>query len=124
MDGTKIIAGAPDLLELDKRLRAVGADIENVALEFVDLEDDYTGAQAEIDLVLEGPRREVLAIEIKRSLAPELGKGYRLAFADVGARRGYFVMPRGEKYPLAKGVEAIALVDLVELLRSEWGSPT
>jgi predicted AAA+ superfamily ATPase len=83
-----------------------------------------TGAQAEIDLVLEGPRREVLAIEIKRSLTPELGKGYRFAFADVGARRGYFVMPRGEKHPLAKGIEAIALVELVDLLRSEWGGPT
>lgn len=68
-----------------------------------------TSAQAEIDLVLEGPKRQVLAIEIKRTLSPTLSKGYRLGYYDIGATRGVVVMPEGESFPLAKNVEAIPL---------------
>ena len=72
-----------------------------------------TSAGAELDLVLEGPARETLAVEIQRSLAPRVGRGFHLAMEDVGASRGVFVLPRGDRYPLAPGVEAMALGDVL-----------
>jgi len=44
-----------------------------------------TSAQADIDLVLEGPRRQVLAIDVRRTTAPVAGKGILLRCEDVGA---------------------------------------
>ena len=82
-----------------------------------------SAAQAEIDLVLEGPKKQVLAVEIKRTLSPSLSKGFVNAFADLGATRGFVVMPEGERFPLRTDVEAIALRDwiaeLPDLLRSD-----
>lgn len=75
-----------------------------------------TSAQAEIDLVLEGPRREVIAIEIKRSLAPKISRGFRNGYEDIGATRGIFVTPTGDRFPLAEGVEAIPLQECIEVL--------
>ncbi len=72
-----------------------------------------TSAQAEIDLVLEGPRRQVIAIEIKRTLSPTLGKGFRLGFEDIGGTKGFVVIPAGTRFPLAEQVEAVPLCDLV-----------
>ena len=70
-----------------------------------------TSAGAELDLVLEGPGGDTIAVEIKRSLAPKVGRGFHLAMEDVGASRGVFVMPRGERYPLGPGIEAVGLSD-------------
>jgi predicted AAA+ superfamily ATPase len=81
-----------------------------------------TSAQAEIDLVLEGPRRRVLAIEIKRTLAPTLSKGFRLGFEDIGATHGLVVMPGGDRFPLATKVEAISLRELIGELPALLGS--
>jgi predicted AAA+ superfamily ATPase len=75
-----------------------------------------TSAQAEIDLVLEGPGAQVVAIEIKRTLAPRVGKGFRLGCGDIGATAGYYVMPAGEASPLAPDVEAVPLDLLIERL--------
>lgn len=75
-----------------------------------------TSAQAEIDLILEGPRRQVLAIEIKRSLAPVPGKGFLLGCEDVGATRRYLVMPDGEAHAVGHVTEALALAELVRRL--------
>lgn len=77
-----------------------------------------TSAQAEIDLVLEGPRRRVIAVEIKRTLSPVLSKGFRLGFVDVAATEGFVVMPAGSRFPLAEQVEALPLSDLVAELPS------
>jgi predicted AAA+ superfamily ATPase len=68
-----------------------------------------SAAQAEIDLVLEGPRGDVLAIEIKRSLTPSISKGFRLGYDDIGATRGFFVVPAGDRYPLMDAVEVVPL---------------
>ena len=81
-----------------------------------------TSSQAEVDLVLEGPKRQVLAIEIKRTLSPQLTKGFRMAFADLGATRGYFVMPAGESYPLAPQVEAIPLREFSRAMQQTFAS--
>ncbi len=40
-DGLRIIASAPDLVELDGLLRAIGEDPERVLLEFIDADDSF-----------------------------------------------------------------------------------
>lgn len=80
-----------------------------------------TSAQAEIDLVLEGPRRQVLAIEVKRSLAPTLSRGFHLGFADVQATRGFCVMPAGSAFPMAPKVEAMPLLEFLSTVREIVG---
>ncbi len=76
-----------------------------------------TSAQAEIDLVLDGPKRQVFAIEIKRTLSPQPGKGFQRGFADIAATRGFCVMPAGESFPLAEKIEAVPLVEFLATLR-------
>jgi len=75
-----------------------------------------TSAQAEIDLVLEGPHRQIWAVEIKRTLSPVLGRGFHNGFADIGATRGFVVIPEGKRFPLAKDVEAVPLREWIEEL--------
>lgn len=80
-----------------------------------------SSGQAEIDLVLEGPKRQVLAVEIKRTLSPSLTKGFHSACADIGAKRGMVVMPAGERYPLHRGVDAIPLREWIAELQHLFG---
>ena len=81
-----------------------------------------TSAQAEIDLVLEGPGGRVTAIEVKRTLMPAVSKGFRLSCDDIGAAAGgrFYCIPTGERYPIGHGTDAIALRDLVDLLMAQW----
>jgi uncharacterized protein len=72
-----------------------------------------SAAQAEVDLVLEGPKRQVLAIEIKRTLSPSLSKGFVNAFIDIGATQGFVVMPDGDRFPMRADVEALSLRDWI-----------
>lgn len=44
LDGSRIVAAAPDLLELDQRVNAAGEDPEQVGLEFIDLRPIRLGA--------------------------------------------------------------------------------
>ena len=75
-----------------------------------------TSAGAEIDLLLELPNGELWAIEIKRSLAPALEKGFHFARADLNPARCFVVYSGQEHYPLAEGVEVISLRAMAELL--------
>lgn len=76
-----------------------------------------TAAGAEIDLVLERGPKERYAIEIKRSLAPSLSKGFYLGCEDIGAEKRFLVYPGKERFPMAKDVTAIPLSEMVtELL--------
>ena len=71
-----------------------------------------TATGVEIDLILEvpGPRR--WAIEIKRGLAPRVGKGFRIALDDVKPDRAFVVYGGVDRYPVRGGVEAIGLREL------------
>jgi predicted AAA+ superfamily ATPase len=76
-----------------------------------------TAAGAEIDLLLSLPgRRKPWAIEIKRSLAPRLERGFHLASESIRPERSFVVYAGSERYALAGEVEAIALVDLCAAL--------
>lgn len=66
-----------------------------------------TSGQAEIDLVLEGPKQEVWAVEIKRSSAPKVSKGFHLASEDVKATKKIVVYPGQDRFPIANNTEAI-----------------
>ena len=78
-----------------------------------------TAAGAEIDLVLEGPGQQVWAIEIKRSSAPKVSKGFHLGCEDIKATRRFVVYSGQDHYPMATGVEVIGLQPLLELLGTQ-----
>jgi len=78
-----------------------------------------TAAGAEIDLVLDlsgGARR---AIEIKRGLAPKLGRGFYHACADLNPTRSFVVYSGWERYSMAPGIEDISLEDLARELAEQ-----
>lgn len=72
-----------------------------------------TAAGAEIDLVLERGGQDRYAIEIKRSLAPSLSKGFYLGCEDIGATKRFLVYPGTERYPMTGNAEAIPLAEMV-----------
>lgn len=77
-----------------------------------------TAAGAELDLVLDMPGGERWAIEIKRSSAPKLDRGFRAAIEDVRPAKAFVVYGGSERYPKGDGAEAIGLRDLThELIR-------
>ncbi|KQP19526.1 ATPase [Pseudorhodoferax sp. Leaf265] len=77
-----------------------------------------THAGAEIDLVLEQGGRPAIAIEIKRSTAPSLDKGFGVACDDLGITERYVVYPGTERFPLRQGATALGLRELAQLLRA------
>ena len=66
-----------------------------------------TAHGAEADLVLELRRGETWVIEIKRSSAPTVSKGFHLAAADVRAARKLLVAPVAAPYPMRDGIEVM-----------------
>ena len=75
-----------------------------------------TVAGAEIDLVLEASDVSRTAIEIKRTLSPKLTRAFRESMETLNADRGFYIIPEGERYPMADNVEAISLSSYLELL--------
>ena len=71
-----------------------------------------TGAGAEVDLVLRWPGDEVWLVEVKRSLAPKLERGFRSAWADLAPRRGFVVYPGDDRYLIDNDVHGINVRDL------------
>ena len=78
-----------------------------------------TAAGAEIDLVLDLPKRGRWAIEIKRGLVPKVEKGFHHACDDLEPARRVVVYSGDERYPLGSGIEALGVRALAaELARS------
>lgn len=71
---------------------------------------------AEIDLLFERGGKIEMAIEIKRSTAPKVPRGFNLACGVVKAREAYLVHGGTESWPMSDGVTAIALIDLMHKL--------
>lgn len=79
-----------------------------------------TPAGAKIDLILEFSGKEKWAIEIKRSSAPSLSKGYYIACQDVQPQKQYVVYSGSDRFSMGNGITAIPLFDLMqELLQME-----
>ena len=77
-----------------------------------------TAVGAEIDLVLELPGRGAWAVEIKRSSAPSVSKGFHLACDDIRAARRLVVSAANARFPMAGGIEHLPLLDLMQELRA------
>jgi uncharacterized protein len=75
-----------------------------------------SSTQTEIDLVLEGPDDEVWAIEIKRSAAPQISRGFHTAAEDIIATRKFVVYPGSERFPMGQSTEAIGLIEFLRLV--------
>ena len=103
----------------------VGASWEGFVIENL-LSDAYprtrasfyrTSAGAELDLVLEIPGfQRPIAIEIKRSLTPSLGKGFHNAINDIEPERAFVVYAGEERYPVGESTEVIGLREMALLL--------
>jgi len=72
-----------------------------------------THAKAEVDLVLESASGEITAVEIKRTLSPKLTPGFLESMETLGAKRGYFITPGGDSFPLSAKVEATSLLEFL-----------
>lgn len=71
---------------------------------------------AEIDLLLVWPNGKKWAIEIKRSLAPKLERGFYAACADLHPSKRWVIYPGNDRFWLSKDVEVVSLVRLVQEL--------
>jgi predicted AAA+ superfamily ATPase len=77
-----------------------------------------TAVGAEIDLLLTLPDRQLWAIEVKRSSAPKVEKGFHIACADLQPHKRFVVYPGTERIPLGQGTEAIGLHALATALQA------
>ena len=75
-------------------------------------------AGAEIDLVMELPGDRIWTMEIKRDLAPSVGKGFRAALDDVRSDKAFLVHGGSDRYPKGGGVEAVGLMALARELEA------
>lgn len=75
-----------------------------------------TAVGAEIDLLLELPGNKVWAIEIKRSSAPTITRGFHVACDDVAATRRIVVSSANATFPMAGGIEHLPLLVLMHEL--------
>ncbi|MCE4557249.1 DUF4143 domain-containing protein [Pelomonas cellulosilytica] len=72
-------------------------------------------AGTELDIVIErGSRR--LGLEVKFSAAPQVGRGFWQALADLQPERSAVVAPVARRYPLKDGVEVLPVRDVMAWL--------
>lgn len=72
---------------------------------------------AEIDLVLERGGTVEMAVEIKRTTAPDVSKGFRLACTAMQPSEAYVVHGGADAWPMRDGVTATSLEGLMQRLR-------
>jgi uncharacterized protein len=75
-----------------------------------------TAAGAEIDLVLDLPKGERWAIEIKRGLSAKPEKGFHIASEDLQPARRFVVYSGDERFPVSADLEAIGLRELAQVV--------
>lgn len=71
-----------------------------------------TSGGAEVDLLLSLPGGALWALEVKRSLAPKVERGFHAACEDLQPQRKLLVYPGHEVFPMAHGVQAMPLAQL------------
>jgi uncharacterized protein len=75
-----------------------------------------SSAGAECDLLLTFPDQTTWAIEIKRSLAPRLKKGFYFVKDDIKPTASFVVYPGTETFSIAEDVKAIGLTAMLQLI--------
>ena len=76
-----------------------------------------TSNGAEIDLLLTLPGGALWAIEVKRSSALKLERGFHEACADLKPTKRFVVYPGSDRFPLNNATDAIGVVALARLLQ-------
>lgn len=76
-----------------------------------------TSAGAEIDLVIEKSDKERYAIEIKRSRAPSVSRGFHIGCEDIKASKRFIVYPGMEVFQVTKEIMAIPILNMMKELR-------
>lgn len=79
-----------------------------------------SAAGAEVDLLLALPSNQLWAVEIKRSSAPKIEKGFHIACKDLKPSKQFVIYAGDEHYPLSEQIEAISLGDFL-LMASQEG---
>ncbi len=77
-----------------------------------------TSAGAELDLVLRLPGGDIWAIEIKRTTAPKVSRGFYVGAEDIKASRKLLIYAGEHDVPVAEGVRAVPLEQGIGLLRA------
>ncbi len=77
-----------------------------------------TSNGTEVDLVLTLPGGKLWAIEIKRSSAPKVERGFHSGCADLDPQKRFIVYPGTERFPLDDITDAIGIVGLAKTLQS------
>lgn len=80
-----------------------------------------TSNGAEIDLLLRLPNGELWAIEVKRSSAPRMERGFHSACADLNPQQRFIVYAGTERFPLDDTTDAIGVAALAKALREFAG---
>jgi len=75
-----------------------------------------TSVGAELDLVLRLPSGDIWAVEIKRTTAPKVSRGFHTGAEDIGANRKLLVYAGEHEVPVAKDIRALPLSHAIELL--------
>jgi predicted AAA+ superfamily ATPase len=71
-----------------------------------------TSGGAAIDLLLAWPGGDLWAIEVKRSSAPKVERGFYSACDDLNPSQKWLVYPGPEAYPISADIQAISLQGL------------
>lgn len=77
-----------------------------------------TSHGAELDLVFTLPGGKLWAMEVQRSPAPTLGKGFHSACADLNPAKRFVVYPGNDRFAIDPNTTAIGVVALTHLLRN------
>ena len=80
-----------------------------------------TSNGTEIDLLLTLPNGELWAIEVKRSSAPKMERGFHSACADLNPQQRFIVYAGTERFPLDDTTDAIGVAALAKALREFAG---
>jgi len=90
--------------------------IENIISKYNDWEHYFyrTADGSEIDLVLVKGLK-VIAIEIKTSLTPKVGKGFWIAINDIKATKSFIIAPVNQIYPYKNDVMVYPFVEFLKL---------
>ena len=78
-----------------------------------------TSNGAEVDLVLEFRRGQRWVIEIKRSSAPTVSRGFYVAATDLQAERKLLVAPVDQPYPAKEGIEVMNPLQAARLIAAQ-----
>lgn len=75
-----------------------------------------TATGVEIDLILELPGNKRWAVEMKRTTAPKVERGFREAMEDIRPDKAFIVYSGADRYPKGNGIEAISLSEMASEL--------